>query len=466
MLIILSSNATFDKVVKIQKWADGTQYRLLIYCIRQETPDGLLLHNTLSREMVLLNEQEREHMLDNAYLRDHWFVVPMGFDDRKFVRQVRQMHQLVAPKPSAINGFTIFTTMDCNARCFYCYELGRARTPMSQETALKVASYIAGNYQKLFAKNPNASVKITWFGGEPLYNASVIDTICNELHGQGVRFSSRMISNAYLFDTQTARKAASQWNLKLVQITLDGTEQVYNKAKAFIYKEGSAFQRVIDNIEGILDAGIKVQVRMNIDMHNADNLLELVDYLAERFAGREGLTCYSHPLFEVAGERAHTRTDERRAMVYQRQLELQERIRERGLGGKPRLSRSVKVNQCMADSGHSVTILPTGHIGLCEHYSESDYISHVDNPSAVDRDMVRSFRETHDDLDICADCAYYPQCIRLRKCEEESVCFPEIREGRLRKVRLAMLGTYQKWKAGQAQPDAEGDEQEADLENC
>ena len=41
-----------------------------------------------------------------------------------------------------IIGYTIFTTTDCNARCFYCFELGRSRIPMSEETAHKTARYI------------------------------------------------------------------------------------------------------------------------------------------------------------------------------------------------------------------------------------------------------------------------------------------------------------------------------------
>ena len=92
---------------------------------------------------------------------------------------------------------------------------------MDRETADRVISYIkehCGGQQ----------VKLSWFGGEPLVNHKVIDQICNGLRNDGIPYESRMISNAYLFDDTIVAKAADLWNLKNIQITLDGTEVVYN----------------------------------------------------------------------------------------------------------------------------------------------------------------------------------------------------------------------------------------------
>ncbi len=172
---------------------------------------------------------------------------------------------MLRPAAKIITDYTIFTTTDCNARCFYCFEKNAARIPMSPGSAEKTAGFIAGHCG-------GNEVSISWFGGEPLYNMEAIDIICRGLRERGIPFNSKIVSNGYLFDREIIGRAKVDWELRSVQITLDGTEDVYNKAKAYIYKGVNAFRRVIGNIHLLLDAGIAVDIRLNIDTYNADNL--------------------------------------------------------------------------------------------------------------------------------------------------------------------------------------------------
>ena len=106
------------------------------------------------------------------------------------------------------------------------------------------------------------------------------------------------------------------------------------------------------------------------------------------------------------------------------------------------LSPMYRVNHCMVDNSQAVTILPNGNIGLCEHFIDSDYIGHIDEPDKIDMDIVYSWREYEDDLQICDDCANYPTCKRARKCEEQSRCNEEYKNWCLRKLRRGMRSTY------------------------
>lgn len=347
---------------------------------------------------------------------------------------------------------------------------------MTEETAHKVAEYIIFNYQKLQTENPAEKqseqqepkkVHISWFGGEPLYNNKVIDIICNRLKEAEAPYRSTMISNGYLFTEEMVAKAKDLWQLGNVQITLDGTEQTYNRSKAYIHRESSAYQRVIRNIGLLLDKEIAVTIRMNIDMHNADDLKSLAHELAERFGGRLGFTCYSHPLFEMsAGERNRKHTLASRKEVYLKQQELQavlEALKLRRPGGK--LPKDLPANHCMADSGKSVVIAPTGEIGLCEHYTENEFFSHIDTPEKKDVSTIRRFAERCEDIDLCNDCAYYPQCIRLKMCEEGAVCFPEIKQQHIDGLRKAMADKYERWKTNEnASTDSPQAEDEDDNE--
>lgn len=284
--------------------------RWMTYVLAQPVEGGVLVFHTLTRALLLLTPEEYAAPDNLPELRDGWFRVPQEMNDQKYADQVRFIRRTMWKEPEHITSYTIFTTTDCNARCFYCYEMGRSRIPMSAETAHKAAAYIA-------AHCGGEKVHLHWFGGEPLFNKQVIDIICTDLAEKGIVYESMIISNGYLFDGATVEQAVSHWKLKSVQITLDGTEEIYNRSKAFIYKDSpSPYQVVLANIQRLLDAGVSVHIRLNMDEHNADNLMELADELHERFGGKGKFSVYSHTLFEFAGSKTHIYNFEMHVELY------------------------------------------------------------------------------------------------------------------------------------------------------
>lgn len=47
----------------------------------------------------------------------------------KYADHVRFIRRTMQKEPEHTTTYTIFTTTDCNARCFYCYEMGRSQFP-------------------------------------------------------------------------------------------------------------------------------------------------------------------------------------------------------------------------------------------------------------------------------------------------------------------------------------------------
>lgn len=437
MQIIANANeAVLSVLKKFDK--NNLSSRLFRYCLQAQVAEGWLLFNLLTREMVLLSEEEYTNLHQLEYLKERWFLVSEDAKDKEYAELVKWVLSNKQKKTKAITRYTIFTTTDCNARCFYCFELGRSRIPMTHETALKVVEFIK-------AHHGGKPVHISWFGGEPLFNAGVIDTICDGLRREKIAFKSSMISNGYLFDEKTVRKAAEKWNLKRVQITLDGTEKVYNKIKAFIYNTGNPYQVVLNNLGYLLDASIAIHIRLNMDLYNAEDLLHLIDELANRFKGRRGLSVYAHHLFKDGTAMAELHTDEEWEKRDAAMCQLEEKIQHNGFAVQNGISDTIKVNHCMADSGRAVTILPNGDIGLCEHYTESEFIGHIDS-EGFDAATVASWKERIPEIPECAECFYYPECIRLKKCSSSRVCYHQYRQERRRKTQRAMINEYRKWK--------------------
>ncbi|MBR5539274.1 MAG: radical SAM protein, partial [Clostridia bacterium] len=316
-------------------------------------------------------------------------------------------------KDGKYSHYVVMSTSDCNARCFYCYQMGRnkARTHMSNETAKEVARFI-----KDTASN---KISIQWYGGEPLYNDSVIDIICIFLRENGIVYTSSMITNGYLLDKPVIEKAKDLWNVERVQVAIDGTEETYNRCKAYIYKDDvSPYRRVISNIKEALDADIKVSVRVNMDNHNVKEMYELVDELWHYFGEYEGFSVYAAGLYENVGPNNPVRTAQSRMELTDNLIAFEEYCSQKGLKIHRKFSDKLTLNRCMADNRKSVTISQDGLLGKCDHLMETDTFGSVFS-DRVDTSILASFRERLNTREMCGKCPVYPECIRLRKCKDD-----------------------------------------------
>lgn len=442
MQIIYDIAKPFDQLLKKQKIKKGETYRPMYFVVEQPVDEGLLLYHTMTKALLLLTPEEAETYKTSPtalpQLIEQWFLVPQSHDDRLLSRQIRDVARMLEKTSDAIIGYTILTTTDCNARCFYCYEIGRAKIPMSMDTANRTAEYIISHCQ-------GEKVSIQWFGGEPLFNKTVITHISQRLSDAGVAYRSTMVSNGYLFDDSTIKEAKECWHLYKIQITLDGTEKIYNRSKAYIYKGVNAYRRVLDNIHRLQNAGITVRIRLNIDMHNADNLSELVEELHQEFSNPKGITVYMHTLFENAVGSKAMHDSQNRSFIFQRIKEIYERLTEYGFIESTKIEKTIKKYACQADDDHCVVIMPSGHIGKCEHYTDDLFTGHI-NHEEQDLELIARFKERRDEIEACATCPVYPSCFVLKLCSSDKYCYEEIQKGKIYEIQQKMLYTYQQFQ--------------------
>ncbi len=283
-----------------------------------------------------------------------------------------------------------------------------------------------------------------WFGGEPLFNKDVIDYICCGLKALNIEFKSTMLTNGYLFNKDIISDAVSVWNLEKVQVSLDGTEEKYNNVKSYLNCKDSAYLRVINNIYCLLDAGISVDVRLNIDSYNIDNIDVLIDELADRFKEYKKMRIYCHPLFEETGI-TRGRREEERKKVYEKMRLYAEKIHKLHLGDEVMsVSGRLKTEMCMADSNSSIVIMPDGYLGKCTNYTDSNYVGHI-NDDFLDENMLEKFRKHREKIKECYTCSLYPVCIRLEMCQEQKNCYAEYRESMLDIIKKTVLNEYYKF---------------------
>ena len=429
-------------VVGLQTKKEDKPYRLMHYVVQQEVEEGVLLYNTLTCAMALVTREEAKNLTAVEGLIEHRFLVPVDHDDKKFCKIVKFGAKTMQKRPKGIKTYTIVTTTGCNARCAYCFEQGAKPVHMTMETAEKVAQYIINHHGE------HEEVKIRWFGGEPLYNFKVMDRICTRLQENNIKYYSNITTNGYLFSGRLIEKACQLWNLKEVQVTLDGTEENYNRIKAYVHTNGAnPYQRVMENIKRLLDAEIPaIVIRIHLDYNNLRDVWALTKECGDRFRGYDNLYIYFMPLFQYLFNEEMQLSLQRRTL-YREKAKLEEYVQSIGIKGRPKIYRkeTFVFNQCMVDSGEDVMIVPDGHLGSCGHYVDSHFFGHIDSDD-WDQDIIRQSREYLKEISECDTCAYYPRCYRLKICEMKKVCFKENREDFIASIRQKMLNEYRELK--------------------
>ena len=428
MKTIVKANSIVSSVVGEQPVKDA-DYRLMKYTFQVETEDGMLLHNVITGQLVLLTEKEKR-ALDRLPMRvdegltdliSGYYLVPAGFDEYSFVQGYRRVLQMSEKnKKKAITKYTIFPTTCCNAHCFYCFESEYRKITMDSETARRTADFIIHNAE-------GQKVTIGWFGGEPTVAMQRIDEISAILKESGIEYSSSMVSNGYLFSEDVVKKAVEDWKLTHIQITLDGTEEIYNKTKDYRV-QGSAYRRVLQNIKLLLEAGIGVTVLLNLDEHNEQDLFELVNILAKQLQKYKRFNVSSHILFEDEGYEKVHHTQEQEEKLARRNYELVEYMKEVGLNGialgnsiSKGVLPSLRYLYCMVNDSASLIIGPNGSFYKCEHIPDDLHSrAGLDRGLPDDEEFEKWFVPREEPQ--CKNCCLYPECFYPRDCKDHRKC--------------------------------------------
>lgn len=434
MIQVQAPDSFVNTILGEQSVTRDEQYRLLSFCISTPVTEGILLYNNLTKELLFLSETEAgtaSPVFD--LLVKKWFYVPFSFNDRQFSDQLRLIAGLKMKSQGQL--FTILTTTSCNARCFYCFEKGIPSYDMSLQTAQDVIGYIKS------VSRVGEKIHLHWFGGEPLCNADAIDVICSGLRKLDIPFVSSMTTNGFLLNEERIPKAKELWNLKKVQITLDGTEEIYNKAKAYIYPGINAFQTVLNNLKALETAGIFISIRLNAELYNIRDLMSLAGLLGNLFHDPSSVFIGISPLMSRAGAFPINHDKEMEQKLYDSLKDLLLLIESLGFSVGRGLSNSIRLSCCEADSPNAIVIMPDGSLRRCQHIKAGEPVGSInDKQPSLRAGLWTSYRE---EKPACSTCPFYPTCFRLTDCEESEICSDA---SRIWKKEQLFAKMRQKWK--------------------
>lgn len=208
-----------------------------------------------------------------GYLKENRFLVPDDEDETKLL-----IEKLAEEQDSEAQcSITVNPTMNCNLRCWYCYEDHLPASMMNGTVLEAVKKMIA----RISTNKKTKEVHLNFFGGEPLlgFNQCVkplIEYTQNVCAQHNKTLSIGFTSNAVLL-TEPVTDFLSGTGLHVyMQIPFDGNRTIHNTIKKRADGSGT-YDTTLKNAAYAVSKGIHILVRCNYTAKSVASFRELID---------------------------------------------------------------------------------------------------------------------------------------------------------------------------------------------
>ena len=245
-----------------------------------------VLFNLATEEMSLLDAKVKQIYEENdmegirrlhpdfyAFLTEKRFAVPDDEDEAAacIARWDREDND-----PTTFS-LTVNPTLDCNMRCWYCYERHHTDRTMSAEVAASVFKFV----ERKLAEPELKHFNLSFFGGEPLVEFQsvvrpLVDHACAVADRLSKEVSLSFTTNGYLLTPDVLQYLADTGRHVSFQITLDGNQRLHDRTR-HLADGSSSYARILDNCHSLLaQPRTSLTLRCNYTQMNAATFMDLV----------------------------------------------------------------------------------------------------------------------------------------------------------------------------------------------
>jgi uncharacterized protein len=182
----------------------------------------------------------------------------------------------------SVRQITIMPTSYCNMACSYC---GQEHFKAAADAG-RIAR-LARRVQRVIADPGVRSVRVNWFGGEPLLALRVIrelsEGFVDAASTHDVAYTATMATNGSLLTRRTLQLLHDTCRLRSIDVTLDGPAQLHDERRLKKNGRGSFHHVTAVLAEAIRDdlvPDLRINVRTNVDANNEDAVADLYYDLA------------------------------------------------------------------------------------------------------------------------------------------------------------------------------------------
>lgn len=377
--VILGYNTLYETGISIDKkifpvLLNGIQENLVLFAAKHPQ-----IYDTLMRERFVI----QDHIDEIAEIKD--VLGKTNNDESEF-------------------DVTINPTMNCNFRCWYCYETHMKGTKMPADVVKQTINYI----KKTIDDKPSLKrLKISWFGGEPLmYFKDIVQPILSEvkeyISHRNIQLSSRFTTNGYYINDNILEFCKNH-SVHHFQITLDGHKEKHNLVR-FTKPGVNTYDRIISNILLCIKKGLSVSVRINLSIETHSDTDEILNSFENLTPDERTLLRFSIHKVWQEDEQVTTHIE---AVV--------EKIRSRGFNcvsfySTPNTIRS----SCYADKKNYAIINYNGEVFKCtaRDFSSQNSVGKLTRGGEIEWNETCEKREQANTLnrENCLKCSILPIC--------------------------------------------------------
>lgn len=259
--------------------------RKIKYQVSTSISDNLFLHyNSFNNKYLLLNKSMND-LYENESIDNLKKESPKLFDqlvsgqfiveDKMHEEDIAIFNRLSEKMDSSNYHIVINTTLDCNLRCWYCYEHKLKNSKLTPIVMEAIKKNIAIHYEE----SPYSTLKMSFFGGEPFMNANAIKEIlsyankfCNK---KQISLIADFTTNSTLINKDII-SFLKNFTCSF-QITLDGDRTQHNHIKNIPNVDSYAL--TLNNIKLISDiiSNSHVWLRINYDESTLTHMNKILD---------------------------------------------------------------------------------------------------------------------------------------------------------------------------------------------
>lgn len=230
---------------------------------------------------------------------DNGFIVEDNFDEKKAFLDERE----AAIHTKDTYQLIINPTMDCNLKCWYCYETHKEGSCLSEDLICAIEKHIEIKFKSIKFNE----LILFFFGGEPLLRIDVVERLIKIAKMLSAKYDFALhvsfTTNGTLMTDELL--AMLKTEATSFQITLDGNEECHNKIRKLKETGGATYSTILNTVERILTAlNDKTEIILRVNM-SAATVKDMEQILSDidKFSSYHNFSVGLHRVWQVNSDK-------------------------------------------------------------------------------------------------------------------------------------------------------------------